>query len=115
MGVQEQGQKKVERYYCEWCGKKTTSKVYQLPDIPILEWIEIEIDKKGREKIWNNNSDWSKINLDPVFEAELMVYDKLLQNFTKKHICDKCIEQDNEMYDKYYKNGETDYIILEDE
>ena len=58
--------------YCVWCGKKTPMEKMQLPDTPILEHLEDKINLHGRIKIWGDNSDWSKLDLDSNFEADVV-------------------------------------------
>ena len=66
--------------HCSWCGKPTVMESMQLADTPILEFMEDKIDDYGREEIWGENADWSKLSLDSDFEAELLVYDQMLSS-----------------------------------
>ena len=63
---------------CAWCGRPTMMPRMQVADMPIMEWMEKKIDKAGRLRIWGEKSDWSKVKLDPSFEAELLLYDNVL-------------------------------------
>jgi hypothetical protein len=90
--------------YCKWCGAKTSMEKMQLPDSPILSFLEEKINKLGRDKVWGENSNWAFLDLDPNDEAELLVYDEMLNNITLKHVCESCIEEDNKLYDKYYED-----------
>tara|TARA_R100001591_G_C4210800_1_gene146411 strand:- start:87 stop:392 length:306 start_codon:yes stop_codon:yes gene_type:complete len=76
-------------------------------DTPILEFMEDKIDEHGREKIWGNKADWSKLNLDSDFEAELLVYDQMLTTVSNKVVCISCLKQDDELWHKYYDEGEN--------
>jgi hypothetical protein len=64
--------------HCAWCGKPTHMKEMQLPETPILEFLEEKINEYGRERIWGDDGDWSEEDLDSDFEAELLVYDEML-------------------------------------
>ena len=58
----------------------------QLADTPILEFMEEKIDKHGRKRIWGDDADWSTMDLDSDFEAELLVYDQMLSSVSKKTV-----------------------------
>ena len=88
--------------YCEWCSKKTPlGKIIQA-ETPILEFIEDKIDLIGREDIWGIHGDWSMVDIDSDLEAELLVYDTMLNNVQERIICEVCLIQDEKMYQKYY-------------
>jgi hypothetical protein len=97
--------------YCKWCGKPTIMESMQLADTPILEFMEEKINKHGREKIWGENGDWSRLDLDSDFEAELLVYDEMLSTISKKTVCEQCIIEDDKMWKKYYGGDELDIIF----
>jgi hypothetical protein len=80
----------------------------QLPETPILEFIEEKIDKFGRQRIWGEDGDWSTQNLDSDFEAELLVYDNMLCTVSPKVVCINCLKVDDELWEKYYNNGFDD-------
>lgn len=88
--------------YCAWCGIETNSQPTHVGGTPILEDLEQRIDEYGREEIWGESSDWSELNLNSGFEAELLVYDELLQESHHKIVCDVCLTHDNKLFDKYY-------------
>ena len=92
--------------YCEWCGRETDPKPVHVGGTPILEDLEQRIDEFGREEIWGELSDWSELELDSGFEAELLVYDELLQESHHKIVCDVCLVHDNKLFDKYYNDEE---------
>lgn len=94
--------------HCTWCGRLTWMEEMQLPETPILEFIEEKIDKFGRERIWGKDGDWSTQDLDSDFEAELLVYDEMLCNVSPKVVCISCLKQDDELWEKYYNNGFDD-------
>jgi hypothetical protein len=96
--------------HCSWCGAPTVMEKMQLPDTPILEFLEEKINKLGRNRVWGENSNWAMLNLDPDDEAELLVYDDMLNNITPKYVCEKCLQDDNELYKKYYEDDD-DYMI----
>lgn len=89
--------------HCSWCGKLTPMEKLQLPETPILEWIEDKIDKAGRLKVWGKDADWSRLRLEPEFEAELLVYDDLLGKVSLKTVCERCLDEDDKLWAKYYK------------
>ena len=100
--------------HCAWCGSPTIMEKMQLPDTPILEFLEEKINKLGREKVWGENSNWALLDLDPDDEAELLVYDEMLNTFTSKYVCEKCLSDDDRLYKKYY-GEDDDFIIRFDE
>lgn len=108
MGTKHKGDKIK---YCKWCGAKTNLDPILIPETPILEFLEDKIDKLGRDKIWGENSNWAYLELDSDTEAELLVYDEMLNTINLKHLCEKCIEEDDRLYDKYY--GKEDDIDLD--
>ena len=105
--------------YCEWCGKSTTNKPVHVAQTPILEWIEERINKIGRKQIWGENSDWSKLEMDSDFEAELLVYDQLLSTVSKSTVCNRCLKEDQRMWEKYYDDDSGDddggmFVVVEE-
>jgi hypothetical protein len=74
-----------------------------LPETPILEFIEDKINEYGREEIWGENGDWSLEELDSDFEAELLVYDEMLNTMSPKVVCIGCLKEDDELYNRYYE------------
>ena len=88
--------------YCEWCGKKTPLGKTTQAITPILEFMEDKIDLIGREDIWGIHGDWSMVDIDSDLEAELLIYDEMLNNIGKRIICEVCLRQDNMLYKKYY-------------
>tara|TARA_Y100000389_G_C17398032_1_gene483711 strand:- start:174 stop:500 length:327 start_codon:yes stop_codon:yes gene_type:complete len=90
--------------YCCWCSKETHSEKIMLPETPILEFLEKKIDSYGRNRIWGVDGDWSNEIMDSDFEAELLIYDQMLNNIDLRLVCDKCMEEDNKLWDKYYGN-----------
>ncbi len=69
---------------------------------PILEFMEDKIDLIGREDIWGVHGDWSMVDIDSDLEAELLIYDEMLNNVGKRIVCEVCLRQDNMLYKKYY-------------
>ena len=100
--------------YCEWCGKVTPMEKIQLPETPILENIEDKINAFGRQRIWGEYGDWSMEDIDSDFEAELLVYDELLNTITLKTVCERCIEEDDRLYNKYYENPDDEIAFWND-
>lgn len=93
-------------YNCGWCGSLTYNPPSSNPYIPILEFMEDKIDELGRNKVWGMESNWAFIDLDPSIEAELLVYDELLNTQVVRSICDVCLKNDEELFDKYYGDEE---------
>ena len=83
--------------YCSWCGEECEEKPVQVADTPILEHIEEKIDDIGRSQVWGESSDWSKLDMDSEFEAELLVYDQMLTTVSPKIICGRCLKADEKM------------------
>ena len=98
--------------YCAWCGAPTIMEAMQLPQTPILEFMEEKIDKLGRKRVWGENSDWSKLDMNPDDEAELLVYDEMLSSVSLKHVCEKCLSDDDRLYKKYYDDEEDDEWVF---
>ena len=88
--------------YCEWCSKKTPLPPTTQAETPILEFIEDKIDLIGREDIWGIHGDWSLVEIDSDLEAELLIYDEMLNNVEKRIVCTACIMNEKKMYNKYY-------------
>lgn len=108
MGTKHKGDNSLNT--CCWCGKLTVMEAMQLPETPILEFMEDKIDKFGRSKIWGENGDWSNVDMDSDFEAELLVYDEMLSTVSKKVVCETCLNEDDKLWDKYYGDS-GDYEI----
>ena len=96
--------------YCEWCSKKTPLPPTTQAQTPILEFVEDKIDLIGREDIWGIHGDWSMVDIDSDLEAELLIYDEMLNNVKKRIVCTACIMNEEKMYNKYYGDmiGEND-------
>jgi hypothetical protein len=106
---------KLKVNYCEWCSKQTPLGRTTQAETPILEFMEDKIDLIGREDIWGMNGDWSLVEIDSDLEAELLIYDEML-NFVKKRIvCEVCLRQDDEMYQKYYSQMEGEIGFISDD
>ena len=88
--------------YCEWCSKQTPLGKTTQAITPILEFMEDKIDLIGREDIWGVHGDWSMVDIDSDLEAELLIYDEMLNNVGKRIVCEVCLRQDDKMYQKYY-------------
>ena len=78
----------------------------QLPETPILEFMEEKINKLGRDKVWGEHANWSKLDIDSDVEAELLVYDEMLATVSLKTVCEKCLSEDDRLYEKYYGGSE---------
>lgn len=103
-----------EKTYCVWCGCEDDLELTLIPSTPVLEWMEEKINSIGRDKIWNENSDWSKVKMDSQVEAELLVYEELMSTITKKPICARCLKEDDALFAKYYENPEDDIFFDDD-
>jgi hypothetical protein len=103
--------------YCEWCAKKTPLPPTTQAETPILEFVEDKIDLIGREDIWGVHGDWSLMEIDSDLEAELLIYDEMLNNVQKRIVCTACIMNEEKMYNKYYGDmiGEDDEDNPDDE
>tara|TARA_R110000744_G_scaffold44318_5_gene98978 strand:+ start:1028 stop:1405 length:378 start_codon:yes stop_codon:yes gene_type:complete len=94
--------------YCKWCGAPTAMEQLQMANTPILEFIEEKIDKLGRNRVWSSGANWSELDLDSDDEAELLVYDEMLNTIELKHVCEQCVLTDNELWKKYYSEEDDD-------
>ena len=92
---------------CAWCHKPTSLPKIFAADVPILDWMEEKIDvfcnKNGinRNILWSEGSDWGKLDLDEKTEAELLVYDELIETYSKKR---------DELNDKYSEDQKSGII-----
>ncbi len=102
--------KKTDINHCKWCGASTLMERMLLPQTPILEFLEVKIDLIGREEVWGDRADWSRLNLDSDMEAELLVYDEMLGEVDLKHVCERCLSEDDRLWDKYYGKERDGYI-----
>lgn len=103
---------KIKNNKCCWCGKPTAMEPMQLPDTPILEFMEEKINEFGRDQIWGENGDWSSVDLDSDFEAELLVYDSMLSNISSKIVCIGCLHDDDKLWERYYGDDDSDVSII---
>ena len=104
MGTTNKRDKDIK--HCVWCGAPTLMEEMQLPDTPIIEHMEEKINNHDRKRIWGDLSDWSKLDLDSDFEAELLVYDEMLGTMSLKTVCETCLGEDDRLWQKYYTNDE---------
>lgn len=99
---------------CAWCHKPTDMFDVFAADIPILEWLEekiIDYCKKNnidKELLWGDRSDWDKLEIDENIEAELLIYDELIETVSRKTICKECLNEDDKLWKKYYYTEEFD-------
>ena len=107
---------------CGWCYKPTTMPPVFVSQIPILDWVEDRINlwchknNYTREQVWSDSASWDDIELPEHLEMELMVYDELIFNITKKVICKECLSDDHKMWKKYYMSSlEEDDFDLDTE
>jgi hypothetical protein len=100
--IEDDGVANQKVNYCEWCSKKTPMPPTTQAQTPILEFVEDKIDLIGREDIWGMLGDWSMVDIDSDLEAELLIYDEMLNNIKKRIVCEVCLRQDDKMYQKYY-------------
>ena len=96
-----------EKNYCKWCGAPTVMEPMQLADTPILEFLEEKINKLGRQRVWGPNSNWANLRMDPNDEAQLLVYDEMLNNVSLKYVCEKCLTDDDKLFQKYYNDDDV--------
>lgn len=99
--------------HCQWCGAPTVMERMLLPQTPILEFLEVKIDLIGRDDVWGDKADWSKLNLDSDVEAELLIYDEMLGNVSLKYVCERCLSEDDKLWEKYYGKDSDGYIDLD--
>ena len=103
---------------CSWCTLPTNLPIVFAAKSPLLEWLEKKIDRNAikldvhRNDIWGENADWSEFKLGTNLESELIAYDELITTITRKHICEKCLVEDQRLSDTYYPViDEDDYDI----
>ena len=108
MGSKHQRDKDIN--HCTWCGAPTVMERMLLPQTPILEFLETKIDLIGRDDVWGDKADWSNLHLDSDVEAELLIYDEMLGNVSLKYVCERCLSEDDKLWEKYYGKGRDNYI-----
>lgn len=108
MGTKHQRDKDIN--HCTWCGAPTVMERMLLPQTPILEFLEVKIDLIGRNDVWGDGADWSRLNLDSDVEAELLIYDEMLGNVGLKYVCERCLSEDDKLWEKYYGEERDGYI-----
>lgn len=82
---------------CEWClGPADLPKMY-IPQSPVLEWME--------QKLIYIEEHFDG-NLSSEEEWEILVYDEMIKNIRRGHVCSTCWEADQALYDKYYEDDE---------
>jgi len=99
--------------YCVWCGAPTLMERMLLPHTPILEFLETKIDMIGRDKVWGEEANWAILNLDSDVEAELLVYDEMLGQVNLKYVCERCLDEDDKLWKKYYGDDKNDLFDIE--
>ena len=104
--IEDDGVANQKVNYCEWCSKKTPMPPTTQAQTPILEFVEDKIDLIGREDIWGIHGDWSMVDIDSDLEAELLIYDEMLNDVKKRIVCTACIMNEEKMYNKYYSQME---------
>ena len=72
-----------------------------------LVWLWIVYEMYMAPEV-DNNADWSTMDLDSDFEAELLVYDQMLSSVSKKTVCIGCLKEDDELWKKYYDKDDDD-------
>ena len=108
MGTKHQRDKDIN--HCTWCGAPTVMERMLLPQTPILEFLEVKIDLIGRDDVWGDGADWSRLNLDSDVEAELLIYDEMLGNVGLKYVCERCLGEDDKLWEKYYGKERDGYV-----
>jgi hypothetical protein len=103
---------KREEKCCEWCGRFTSMGKIKASAIPIMEYIEDKINLRGRDKIWGDDSQWQDEDMSSEFEAELLVYDDMLNDIKMRRICGPCLMEDDRLWRHYY--GEETEIVIEE-
>ena len=84
---------------CQFCGGETDLPFMFHAMAPINEDLEKLIDKLGRDTWWED-VDWD----NPTdTEDKLSFYDQLLNTIGRSIVCKPCIERDDELHEKYYK------------
>ena len=104
--IEDDGVANQKVNYCEWCSKKTPMPPTTQAQTPILEFVEDKIDLIGREDIWGIHGDWSMVDIDSDLEAELLIYEDMLNDVKKRIVCTACIMNEEKMYNKYYSQME---------
>ena len=67
---------------------------------PLFDENEMPIEPKDKSILSSMNSSIGDIDSD--LEAELLIYDEMMNNIKKRIICEVCLRQDDKMYTKYY-------------
>lgn len=86
---------------CDFCGELTGLPRHYHPMTPISEYLENIIDDLGREEWWKV-FEMENPPIDEKTQNTLQLYDQLLNTLGKMVICEKCLERDNKLFEKYY-------------
>ena len=88
---------------CNWCSNKTDMPYTYHAMGPISEKYELLIqgfEKKYGEKWWDKEEEIGKKLLE-----EVSFYDQIVNTVSKGVVCADCLDKDDEMYEKFRKNG----------
>ena len=88
---------------CYWCENETSMPYTYYAMGPISEKYELLIQdfkKKHGQKWWNKEKEIGKKLLE-----EVSFYDQIVNTVSKGVVCADCLDKDNEMYNKFRKNG----------
>ena len=88
---------------CQWCREETNSPNTYHAMGPISEKYELLIqgfEKKYGEKWWDKEEEIGKKLLE-----EVSFYDQITNTVSKGIVCADCLDKDDEMYNKFRKNG----------
>ena len=88
---------------CYWCSNETDLPYTYHAMGPISEKYELLIQnfkKKYGEKWWDKEEEIGKKLLE-----EVSFYDQIVNTVSKGVVCAECLDKDDEMYNKFRKNG----------
>lgn len=81
---------------CEWCWNECDLNAMQIPQSPILEWIEEKLEGVDRSLV--------PPKLSKQEEYEIVLYDYMISNLRFGRVCSKCWDKEQQLWDKYYEN-----------
>ena len=87
---------------CYWCENETDMPYTYHAMGPISEKYELLIqgfEKKYGEKWWDSKE------IDKKLLEEVSFYDQIVNTVSKGVVCADCLDKDDEMYNKFRKNG----------
>ena len=87
---------------CYWCGSETDMPIiyHAMGPLQVKDEILIQGFKHKYGKNW-----WDSKEIEPKLLEEVSIYDQITNTVSKGIVCADCLDKDDEMYEKFRKNG----------